>query len=89
MDFTQYAQGQSQTPTIAQNPSTSKPQNYDHITDPYIRRYHITKIALQSLSYGILAHLSKTLIENMYKFVLLSIEVGGDSMGCRHGWRSV
>lgn len=60
MDFTKYAQG---TAALAHSPRTSK--NYDHIMDPYIRRYHITKIGLSSLTYGLLAHLLKTMAENM------------------------
>ena len=41
-------------------------KNYDHMLDPYIRRYHIVKIALKSIGYGIMVHAGKTMVENMY-----------------------
>lgn len=62
MDFTAYASRGSTSVAPPIKTSEKKGTNYDHYTDPYIRRYHIIKIGLQSLSMGLMGHLTKLTI---------------------------
>lgn len=62
MDFTAYASTGSTSTTPSIKTADNKGTNYDHYTDPYIRRYHIIKIGLESLSIGLMGHLTKLTI---------------------------
>jgi hypothetical protein len=43
----------------------NRKQNIDHLIDPYIRRYYLTKCAINSAGLGFLTHIVKIFIENM------------------------
>lgn len=62
MDFTSYAKKDSINVTETK---TQNAKNYDHFVDPYIRRYHINKIAVKSLSLGLLVYMAKSIAENL------------------------
>lgn len=65
MNFTGFASTPTQTATVPLPISSlnkKQPRNYDHFIDPYIRRYHITKIAIKSLSYGLITYITKSIV---------------------------
>ena len=83
MDFNKYAKGV----TGGASGMKKGTHNYDHLMDPYIRRYHIVKVGLQSLVYGLMVHAGKSMVENMY--IWSKVERTGNSIKCRPGWSCV
>lgn len=62
MDFTSFASNTSTSAPKTSQIGIKTNNNLDHYTDPYIRRYHMIKIGLQSLSIGLMGNLTKRII---------------------------